>query len=106
MPKISWKLGIAIFFLIGLITNITIYQSNVVPNKILKSLGKNLIFDKQANQYPFSSSSKIPERQLLPTNVKPTNYNLTLNPNFETFKFDGNVVIRYEFFLICCLGKY
>ncbi|GME75586.1 unnamed protein product [Ambrosiozyma monospora] len=34
-----------------------------------------------------------PERQVLPTNVKPMHYDLTLDPNLTTFKFDGFVTI-------------
>ncbi|GMG21939.1 unnamed protein product [Ambrosiozyma monospora] len=34
-----------------------------------------------------------PERQTLPTNVKPIHYDLTLDPNLNTFKFDGFVTI-------------
>jgi aminopeptidase 2 len=33
-------------------------------------------------------------REVLPKNVKPTHYDLTLEPNFETFKFDGKVVVE------------
>lgn len=33
-------------------------------------------------------------RDVLPTNVKPTHYDLTLEPNFETFEFRGEVVIK------------
>ncbi|ONH66737.1 Aminopeptidase 2, mitochondrial [Cyberlindnera fabianii] len=42
-------------------------------------------------------SRRIPsDREVLPTNVKPTRYDLTLDPNFETFKFDGTVKIDLE----------
>ena len=34
-------------------------------------------------------------REVLPSNVKPTHYNLTLEPNFEKFSYDGTVVIEY-----------
>lgn len=34
-------------------------------------------------------------RDVLPANVKPTHYNLTLEPNLETFEFRGEVVIEY-----------
>jgi aminopeptidase 2 len=33
-------------------------------------------------------------REVLPTNVKPTHYDLTLEPHFETFKYDGKVIIE------------
>jgi aminopeptidase 2 len=34
------------------------------------------------------------DREVLPTNVKPVRYHLTLEPNFSTFEFDGEVAIR------------
>jgi len=33
-------------------------------------------------------------RELLPANVKPRNYLLTLEPDFEKFTFEGTVVIE------------
>lgn len=41
-----------------------------------------------------SGSTNIQGREVLPTNVKPVHYDLTLEPNFETFKYDGTVVIE------------
>lgn len=35
-------------------------------------------------------------RQLLPKNVKPLHYNLTLEPNLEAFKYDGTVEIELD----------
>ncbi|KAL4928867.1 M1 family metallopeptidase [Aspergillus undulatus] len=43
-----------------------------------------------------SGSTGVPGREVLPTNVKPTHYDLTLEPNFETFKYDGTVVIDLQ----------
>lgn len=34
-------------------------------------------------------------REVLPTNVKPLHYDLTLEPNFEKFSYGGTVVIEY-----------
>lgn len=46
------------------------------------------------NNSESSSSQIVPQdREVLPTNVKPLHYDLTLEPNFETFKFDGQVII-------------
>lgn len=39
-------------------------------------------------------------RVVLPKNVKPIHYDLTLEPNLETFKYEGTVVI--EFVYNCC----
>ena len=33
-------------------------------------------------------------REVLPTNVKPLHYNLTLEPDFEKFTFEGKVTIE------------
>lgn len=33
-------------------------------------------------------------REVLPKNVKPLHYHLTLEPNFEDFTFDGEVVVE------------
>ncbi|KAF1914902.1 peptidase family M1-domain-containing protein [Ampelomyces quisqualis] len=35
-------------------------------------------------------------RQVLPTNVKPVHYDLTLEPNFDDFTYEGNVVIDLD----------
>lgn len=35
-------------------------------------------------------------REVLPGNVKPTNYAAELEPSFETFKYDGTVAIEYD----------
>jgi aminopeptidase 2 len=35
-------------------------------------------------------------RELLPANVKPLHYHLTLEPNFEKFTYEGEVVIEYS----------
>ena len=32
----------------------------------------------------------------MPGNVKPTNYAVELEPNFETFKYDGTMEIEYD----------
>lgn len=37
--------------------------------------------------------SSTPQREVLPTNVKPLRYDLTLEPFFDTFKFDGDLTI-------------
>lgn len=42
-----------------------------------------------------SGSTNVQGREVLPTNVKPLHYDLTLEPNFEKFTYDGTVVIEY-----------
>lgn len=34
-------------------------------------------------------------REVLPANVKPVHYNLTLEPDLEKFTYEGEVVIEY-----------
>ena len=41
------------------------------------------------------STSITAAREVLPTNVKPVHYDLTLEPNFEDFTYEGHVVIEY-----------
>ncbi|KAI5295780.1 Aminopeptidase 2 mitochondrial [Ascosphaera acerosa] len=46
---------------------------------------------------PTSAASNVPGgRVVLPKNVKPTHYDLTLEPNFDTFTFEGTVVIDLD----------
>ncbi|GME73112.1 unnamed protein product [Ambrosiozyma monospora] len=51
-------------------------------------------FENKLREMCNSSSATVPGRQLLPTNVKPSHYDLTLEPNFTTFKFDGEETIE------------
>jgi len=44
-----------------------------------------------------SGSTTIQGREVLPTNVKPVHYDLTLEPDFDKFTYDGSVVIEYAF---------
>lgn len=41
------------------------------------------------------SGSVEAHREVLPTNVKPLHYALTLEPNFEKFTYTGKVEIEY-----------
>lgn len=34
-------------------------------------------------------------REVLPANVKPVHYDLTLEPDFDSFTYNGTVVIEY-----------
>jgi len=43
---------------------------------------------------PQASLDASKGREVLPKNVKPTHYHLTLEPNFKTFEFEGEVVIE------------
>ncbi|EAW10369.1 M1 family metallopeptidase [Aspergillus clavatus NRRL 1] len=45
---------------------------------------------------PSGSTNVTHGREVLPTNVTPVHYDLTLEPNFETFKYDGTVIIDLQ----------
>lgn len=46
-----------------------------------------------ANDHP--TAINTPQRQLLPADVKPIHYDLTLEPNLTSFEYHGTVVITY-----------
>ena len=41
-----------------------------------------------------AGATPVPEREVLPTNVRPIHYDLTLEPDFSTFKYSGTVTIE------------
>ncbi|CAL5873549.1 uncharacterized protein PFLUO_LOCUS7829 [Penicillium psychrofluorescens] len=43
-----------------------------------------------------SGSTNVQGREVLPTNVKPLHYDLTLEPNFDKFNYEGTVVIDLQ----------
>ncbi|PIG90351.1 aminopeptidase [Aspergillus arachidicola] len=45
---------------------------------------------------PSGSTNITHGREVLPTNVKPVHYDLTLEPNFESFRYEGTVVIDLQ----------
>ncbi|KAJ5895099.1 hypothetical protein N7495_006790 [Penicillium taxi] len=49
-----------------------------------------------ARREELSGSTNVQGREVLPTNVKPVHYDLTLEPNFEKFTYDGTVVIDLQ----------
>ena len=44
---------------------------------------------------PGSSLDATKGREVLPKNVKPIHYDLTLEPDFEKFTYEGTVIIEY-----------
>jgi aminopeptidase 2 len=42
----------------------------------------------------FADPSMSLGREVLPTNVKPEAYHLTIEPNFLAFEYDGEVAIK------------
>ncbi|KAE8352907.1 peptidase family M1-domain-containing protein [Aspergillus coremiiformis] len=45
---------------------------------------------------PSGSTNITHGREVLPTNVKPVHYDLTLEPNFESFTYEGTVVVDLQ----------
>lgn len=43
-----------------------------------------------------SPASNLFIRDVLPTNVRPTHYDLTITPDMESFVFDGRVDVKYH----------
>lgn len=42
------------------------------------------------------ASATHPQREILPTNVSPTHYRLSLIPDFSTFKFAGKLAVKLD----------
>ncbi|KAK3094275.1 Aminopeptidase 2 mitochondrial, partial [Teratosphaeriaceae sp. CCFEE 6253] len=51
---------------------------------------------RQGHEADTSAMDVSKGREVLPKNVKPTHYNLTLEPNLETFKYNGTVTIDLD----------
>ena len=41
-----------------------------------------------------AGATPLPDREVLPTNVKPIHYDLTMEPDFKAFKYNGTVTIE------------
>ena len=59
---------------------------------------RRMCSSRRAEDAPSGSTNVPQDREVLPTNVKPVHYDLTLEPNFDKFTFDGTVIIEYVFF--------
>lgn len=46
-------------------------------------------------RHAVSSVTTFEDREVLPGNVKPTHYDVTIRPDMEKFTFTGTVNIRY-----------
>jgi aminopeptidase 2 len=51
---------------------------------------------KRDNTAAMGGTVNITGRELLPVNVKPLHYDLTLEPNFDTLKYGGRVIIDLD----------
>lgn len=67
-------------------------QTNLVPKRYC-SHRRNMCRHFGAEEH--GSATIAGAREVLPTNVKPLHYDLTLEPNFEDFTYEGKVVIEY-----------
>lgn len=50
---------------------------------------------RKTTDIPGGSVDVTANRDVLPTNVRPLHYDLTLEPDFEKFSYEGTVVIEY-----------
>lgn len=50
---------------------------------------------KKNSEIPGGSMDVDSHREVLPKNVKPLHYDLTMEPDFEKFTYEGKVVIEY-----------
>lgn len=65
-------------------------------------LAASLWFNRNSSQMTIACSHNPahhlharPDRDVLPANVKPIHYDLTITPNMDAFTFEGRVLIRY-----------
>ena len=49
---------------------------------------------RNTNTEPGGSVDVSKAREVLPANVKPIHYDLTLEPDFEKFSYEGSVIIE------------
>lgn len=108
MGRLPWKhiiLGVSLFIFAGLLSNSLLYQASFAPEPVVSSniadskqtpLDLNSHLNQQNSDPNAHIDAETPQRQVLPKNVKPLNYKLTLEPNFETFEFDGDVAITLD----------
>jgi hypothetical protein len=79
-------------------------MAGFVPNFILRTaIGAALLALLLKNWFPTMTNSHNNHntedpfliRDVLPINVRPVNYQLTLAPKFEDFTFEGHAIIKY-----------
>lgn len=72
------------------------YRSRLnAPLKIIRHCSYNRTMCRAKDDVAGASLDVSKGREVLPTNVKPLHYDLTLEPNFEKFTYEGKVVIEY-----------
>lgn len=65
------------------------------PKQIVRYCSYHRVTRRAEEDIASASMDISKNREVLPTNVKPLHYNLTLEPNFENFSYEGTVVIEY-----------
>lgn len=78
------------------------YRSSIRSNKLSRTQIRSCSYQRH-NMCRHSLGADIVQsavdvtksREVLPTNVKPLHYRLTLEPNLETFEYTGTVEIEY-----------
>lgn len=72
---------------------------------VLAALLKFALFYKVAIKMTVSCAHKhmdeFMNRDVLPTNVRPLNYDLVISPDMTNFVFDGKVSIKYYLYTMC-----
>ena len=84
----NWKSLFIVLTLLALVISIglTFVPSFICRTKMTSACAHN----------PASHSRRLrPERDVLPTNVVPVNYDLTIKPDMVNFTFEGKVSIEY-----------
>lgn len=66
------------------------------PINSFRSIARNYIYKRYCSMCNSTSGSMNIQREVLPSNVKPLHYDLTLKPNFKDFTFDGQLKIDFK----------
>ncbi|KLP00364.1 putative APE2-aminopeptidase yscII [Fusarium fujikuroi] len=70
--------------------------SSLVPRQQQRNCSCRRAMYRNGNDVASASLDIRRGREVLPKNVKPLHYDLTLEPNFETFKYEGTVIIDFD----------
>jgi aminopeptidase 2 len=72
-----------------------IYQQRLPPRQTVRHCSHRRAMCRKNADISGGSVNVEADREVLPTNVKPLHYSLTLEPNFDKFTYEGTVVIEY-----------
>ncbi|AJS53067.1 Ape2p [Saccharomyces cerevisiae YJM1447] len=81
--------------------NVMWKQSKLTPPSFVKIMNRRPLFTETSHacakcQKTSQLLNKTPKREILPDNVVPLHYDLTVEPDFKTFKFEGSVKIELK----------